>query len=190
MGVYVTAICLSFAIRGVWPAFRLELPAGKLVGYFFIILVLGGPLGEEIGWRGVLQPLLHRKLSPFAASFVIALIWFGWHVPLFWLEGAAQKGGSILHFLTSTTAFSFLFTWLYLRTQGSLFLAVLFHTAVNFVSAVLAPGLVLAWQKEDFSGVLLLAVFGAAAVLFVVLGRKEFFRKPARPAAALAPSAL
>jgi CAAX protease family protein len=189
VGVYLAGLGLSFAIRGVWPAVKLELPASKLVGYFFLILVLGGPLGEEIGWRGVLQPLLHRKMTPFAASLIIAVIWFGWHVPLFWLEGAAQKGESILNFLASTTAFSFLFTWLYLKSRGSLFLAILFHTSVNFVSAVLAPGLVAAWQKEDASGVMLLAAFGVAAVLFVILGRRDFFRKPARHAVIPAPGA-
>jgi membrane protease YdiL (CAAX protease family) len=183
VGVYLAAIGLSAAVRGVWPAVKLEIPAGKLVGYFFLILVLGGPLGEEIGWRGFLQPLRHRRWSPCVASVIIALIWFCWRVPLFWLEGAAQKGESILNFLASTTAFSFLFTWLYLKARGSLFLAILFHTSINFVSAVLVPGLVAVWQKENSSGGMLLAVFGVAAVLFVVLDRKAFFRKPVRTAA-------
>ena len=179
VGLYLAAMGLSFVLRGVRPAVRLELPAGQIIGYLFLILVLGGPLGEEIGWRGVLQPLLHRTLTPFAASLVIAAIWFGWHVPLFWLEGAAQKGESILNFAVSTTAFSFLFTWLYLKARGSLFLAVLFHTSINFVSAVLVPALVSSWQKDAASGVTLLALFAAAAVLFTVLGRREFFRRPA-----------
>jgi CAAX protease family protein len=177
VAVYLGAVAVSSVIRGVWPAGKLELPAGQLIGYFFLILVLGGPLGEEIGWRGLLQPLLHRRLTPFAASLAIGLIWFGWHVPLFWLEGAAQKGESILSFAASTTAFAFLFTWLYLKARGSLFLAILFHTSINFVSAVLAPALISAWQKEPASGVVLLALFGVAAILFIVLGRRSFFRR-------------
>jgi membrane protease YdiL (CAAX protease family) len=176
VGIYFAAVSVWALTKGAWPAVKLELPAGKLVGYFFLILVLGGPLGEEVGWRGVLQPLLHRRLTPFAASAVIALIWFAWHIPLFWLEGAAQKGESILNFAVSTTAFAFLFTWLYLKSRGSLFLAILFHTSINFVSAVLVPALLAAWQK-DASSVILLALFAAAAVLVVVLDRKEFFRR-------------
>ena len=176
--IYLAGMGLSFVLRGVRPSVQAGLPAGQAIGYLFLVLLLGGPLGEEIGWRGVLQPLLHRRRSPFVATLTIALIWFAWHIPLFWLEGAAQKGGSIVNFAISTTAFSFLFTWLYLKARGSLFLAILLHTSINFVSAVLAPALVPSWEKDAASGLILQALFVAAAILVVVLGRREFFRKP------------
>ncbi len=107
--------------------------------YFIIILFVGGPLGEELGWRGFLQPQLHKRFNPFVASLIISAIWILWHLPLFWLEGAAQKGGSILNFTILVVCMSFLFTWLYLRTNGSLMLALLFHTSVNFFTAYLIP---------------------------------------------------
>jgi membrane protease YdiL (CAAX protease family) len=58
--------------------------------YFVIIAFAGGPLGEEIGWRGFLQPQLQNKYTPLKTSIIIAAIWLSWHIPLFWLEGAAQ----------------------------------------------------------------------------------------------------
>jgi membrane protease YdiL (CAAX protease family) len=49
--------------------------------------LLGGPLGEEPGWRGYALPRLERVLSPVRASLVLALLWVGWHIPLFFYPG-------------------------------------------------------------------------------------------------------
>ena len=49
--------------------------------------LLGGPLGEEPGWRGYALPRLEHALGPVRASLVLALCWTGWHLPLFWYPG-------------------------------------------------------------------------------------------------------
>jgi uncharacterized protein len=49
--------------------------------------LLGGPLGEEPGWRGYALPRLERALGPVRASLLLALFWTGWHLPLFWYPG-------------------------------------------------------------------------------------------------------
>ncbi|HEV8268867.1 MAG TPA: type II CAAX endopeptidase family protein, partial [Thermoanaerobaculia bacterium] len=95
------------------------------------ILVLGGPLGEEVGWRGWLLPRLLQSTSPATASLVVALFWFVWHFPLFFMEGATQKGTSIVSFAAAVLAMSFLFTSLHQETNGSLFWAVAFHLSIN-----------------------------------------------------------
>ena len=44
--------------------------ASVVIIYFFIIAILGGPLGEEIGWRGFLQPALSKRYSPAVSSLL------------------------------------------------------------------------------------------------------------------------
>ena len=49
--------------------------------------LLGGPLGEEPGWRGYALPRLEAHLGPLWASLVLAFLWAGWHLPLFLIPG-------------------------------------------------------------------------------------------------------
>ena len=121
------------------------LPAEKLGGqlislplYYLIVLIIGGPLGEEIGWRGFLLPHFLQDRKPFLASLLVAAIWFGWHLPLFWLPGASQAGTPIGGFAAFIAAWSVLFTWVHLGTRGSLLAALLLHTSINTFSVVIS----------------------------------------------------
>ncbi len=105
--------------------------------YFVIVLVIGGPLGEEIGWRGYLLPHLLKGRDPLYASLLVWIIWFGWHLPLFWLPGASQEGVSIPAFLLFIAAWTVLFTWVYLGTSRSLLSVLLLHTSINTLSLFL-----------------------------------------------------
>jgi membrane protease YdiL (CAAX protease family) len=42
-------------------------------------------IGEEIGWRGFLWPLLRRRYSFVKSSAVMFVVWWFYHVPLVWL---------------------------------------------------------------------------------------------------------
>ena len=48
----------------------------------FLQNLLGGPLGEEPGWRGFALPRLQKRLPPLVASVVLGLLWANWHLPL------------------------------------------------------------------------------------------------------------
>jgi len=79
-----------------------------------IILIIGGPLGEEIGWRGYVLPRLLKQKSGLAANGIIFLMWTVWHLPLFWLEGSFQQGTSIATFLVVVaTVLSIVYLGLY-----------------------------------------------------------------------------
>jgi membrane protease YdiL (CAAX protease family) len=52
-----------------------------LLPHLAVTLVVGGPLGEEPGWRGFALPRLRAAWHPVAASVVLGLIWAGWHLP-------------------------------------------------------------------------------------------------------------
>lgn len=175
--VYVSTAGITYLID---PAL---LKFGKLPGlpeaviYLFIIAVLGGPLGEEIGWRGFLQPKLLKRFTPLTASVIIAFIWLLWHIPLFWLEGAAQSGGSIGYFGLSVFAMAFLFTLLYLKSKGSLLLAIIFHTMINYVSAFIMPTILPASETDKTFGHISTYLLLGLAILFFFANYRTFTAK-------------
>jgi membrane protease YdiL (CAAX protease family) len=127
----------------------------------FVSVLLAAGVGEETGWRGYALPMMLGRTHPLLASVVIGCLWALWHAPLFFLAGTVQHrilsvGGGLL-FLGFCIFWSVLFTWLYLASRGSLFMAVLFHTASDFASVFLNP-----LQSETTLGVLTLLLALAA----------------------------
>jgi len=56
-----------------------EMPAltnlGTLPIAFIYILLLGGPLQEEFGWRGFLLDRLQNKMSAVLSSMTVGVVW-------------------------------------------------------------------------------------------------------------------
>jgi membrane protease YdiL (CAAX protease family) len=148
------AIVLATGMAGsALPSIRLGL-LGVLAAEFVRILLVGGPLEEEIGWRGYALPRLLDKCSPRTASILLGIVWGFWHVPLYFVAGTGQAatlaGGmsaafAIGGFVGWTIGLSILFTWLFIRTRGSLIVVILFHASVDLAAfvpaAVGAPGM-------------------------------------------------
>jgi len=104
----------------------------KFVMLFFVMAAIDGPLGEEIGWRGVLLPELLRKMSPLAAAAIVGVVWYAWHVPLYAAEEKLADFGEHALFLYSCVALSVIFTWFFLKSGGSTFLMIYLHDATNY----------------------------------------------------------
>lgn len=120
--------------QGGWPQLEGQpwfaiLPAIVAAG------IAGGPLGEEIGWRGYALPRLAESSGLAAASVLLGVVWACWHLPLFFLAGlneyGDQFGQSFPTYLLQVTALSVALAWLFCNTGGSLLLAVLMHSAIN-----------------------------------------------------------
>lgn len=150
-----------------------------LLGEFIRILLFGGPLGEEIGWRGYALPRLLRDHSPFKASVLLGLVWGVWHAPLYAIAGTGQNemlrsGGSFpflfVAFVVWTIGLSILFTWLYKMAQGNLLVIILFHTAIN--TAVFLP----AFMGVQ-SGTVPLLNAGLTWVAAIIVSRSRLFRQ-------------
>jgi membrane protease YdiL (CAAX protease family) len=108
----------------------------KFVLFFFVMAFVDGPLGEEIGWRGVLLPELLRKMPPLAAAAVVGVVWYAWHVPLYAADGRLSNAFEHVFFLYTGLALSIIFTWFFLKSNGSVFLMIYLHDATNFSTFV------------------------------------------------------
>lgn len=97
-----------------------------------------GPLGEEPGWRGWLQPAAEKR-SLFWAPVFLGIIWAAWHAPLFGFESFRQGIASIPIWLTGYTisliAASCAFGALYRWSRGSVPICVFAHAVLNITAA-------------------------------------------------------
>ena len=121
------------------------IPASPAVGHiplaianFGLVFLIGGPLGEEFGWRSYALPALGAKMGWRWASIVIGVIWGLWHLPLFFTAGTAQFQMSLPMFMLNILAGSVLFSWLFLQSKGSVIPALVAHTSLNAWAGMLS----------------------------------------------------
>lgn len=183
LAVVFSAIGLNLAL-GAPPSALAELdPWYLLVLVFAVRLVnpLDGPMGEEPGWRGFALPRLQAEWSPLIATLILALLVVGWHLPLLFLPG--QELPAIL--LLATVATTFLYTWIFNHTRGSVLMTLVAHAAegtitlgaIGFVGADLsrfAPLYAAAWC--------------AVALALVVFDRRHWLDRA--PAVARSPGSV
>ncbi|MGN8551357.1 UNVERIFIED_CONTAM: CPBP family intramembrane metalloprotease [Microbacterium sp. SLM126] len=143
----------------------------SILTVFGLTLLFGGPLGEEVGWRGWLLPTLQLRLSPLLASLMVGLVWGLWHLPLH-LRGdydadmGAGPAGFALR-IASSCLLAVLFTWLYNRSRGGLLVMILLHTSVNNSSGY--------WMPVNTGTTAVLLVVAVA----VVIADRMYARPPA-----------
>jgi membrane protease YdiL (CAAX protease family) len=98
---------------------------------FVLVFLIGGPLGEEFGWRGFALPSLEARFSPLWASLILGFIWTVWHLPLFFISDSAQQNLPFGLYALLTIPLTILITWVYHGSGNSLLLVMLFHAAIN-----------------------------------------------------------
>ena len=108
-----------------------------MVVNLFLVFLIGGPLGEEFGWRGVVLPALEARMPSPLASLVLGGIWTSWHLPLFFVSTSAQSGLPFWLFGLLTLPLCVLITWVYHGSKESLLLVMLLHAGVNTWSGAL-----------------------------------------------------
>lgn len=132
--------------RGSLPPLR---SAGETVTHpvvllgFVITMFLGGPLAEELGWRGYALDRLQHAWGPSGATFTLGGVWILWHLPLFYLRGTSQQlmGLGTVRFLVwavQLLALTVLITWVYNRTHRSTLAAMLMHFFANATTTLVA----------------------------------------------------
>jgi membrane protease YdiL (CAAX protease family) len=124
----VAAIAMQTAMIGDGLDLRLFDPSLEILPHFLLVLVVGGPLGEELGWRGFALPRLQAVSPLWLSTLLLALAWAGWHLPLWWI---AEIPSSFAFYVVGVIPLTFLFTWLSVRSSGSVLIAMLFHASIN-----------------------------------------------------------
>ena len=152
---------------GPWP----------LLPFIFLqTLLVGSPMGEEVGWRGYALPRLQAGRSALGASVILGLLWGLWHLPLYLTRGHPLSEEFFGWFLLGIVADAVLFTWVYNNTRGSLLLALLFHASIVVTDLFVAPA-----ETTTLSGIAL--KWGVVAVVVALAGPARLSRQPQPPAA-------
>lgn len=156
----LSPLAVGLAAMGVYALAGGTVPAIKFNVLALVFLVIGGPLAEQMGWRGYAEPRLQARFGAWMGSLIGGVLWALWHLPGFvWPSLLYNVPLPFTWFLLQVVAWSFLFTWLYNHTQGSLLLAFLFHWSIDAMTSVLpiaTPGI--AWSNVALSWLLVLAI--------------------------------
>lgn len=98
------------------------------------MMLFGGGL-EEAGWRYILQRELEKKYSLVISTLVVGVIWWLWHLPLFYIQGVGQYGQNYFEFGILVLGMAFALASIR-RNTNSVWLCVLFHCLVNSLGGV------------------------------------------------------
>jgi len=103
-------------------------------------LIIAGPLSEEFGWRGFLQKRVNKEFSPISGSIIIGIVWSLWHLPLFYIIGTSQHEFNVpfFPFMILIISSAFVYTYIYIKSNGSLFTAILLHWLFTYIFQVIA----------------------------------------------------
>jgi uncharacterized protein len=179
LAVLLVAVGLNIALGAGSPSLAQVGPLSALLMVYAVRLInpLDGPMGEEPGWRGFALPGLQASRSPLVATLILAPLVALWHVPLVVTH---QFSPAIL---LGAFTFTFVATWVFNHTGGSVFMTILLHTAQGTIGLLAGVGFVgaaLAQLACVYSVVWLVVAIG-----LVIFDRKAW-RSPA-PAPATTP---
>jgi len=166
---------------------NMSLSALPLALVFFVSAIPTGALAEELGWRGFLLPRLLNTKGAAVASLIVGVVWFTWHVPLFWAPTGTTVSGqpvtlqAIAGYFGFVISISFIFTWLYENTNRSVLLAILFHASLNAgIPFMLFPDIALTVGGSPGEALRSASHFAtvpigiAIALILVIYGTKRF----------------
>jgi hypothetical protein len=96
-----------------------------------------GPLGEEASWRGFALPRLQIGFGPVVGSLILALVWTGWHLPLFLLDNWTSS--TLAQFWLIVSMLSVIMTLGYNISGGNLWVVILMHATFNALPRIMGP---------------------------------------------------
>jgi membrane protease YdiL (CAAX protease family) len=145
----------------------------------FIPNLVGGPLGEEAGWRGFALPRLQRRFDPVTSSIVLGFFWANWHLPLI---VAHVYNVEWWQFTIVTLAASVFLTLGFNRSGGSILCAVLVHGVYNIGTGIILNDMIrkaTLYNNSVQHNVLWLAYGGVAALVCILTKGRLYYNASA-----------
>jgi membrane protease YdiL (CAAX protease family) len=142
------------------------------IGVYWLANLVCFGFGEEIGWRGFLQPQLEQRYPTVVAANVVAIVWAAWHLPLFGITPSyrAMPAIGFLGFAASIWVASWIFAWLSRLGRGSLLIVAVFHAWFDIATT------------SPLGPELLPTVMGAGVTLIGLVVLHHLLRTSAAPA--------
>ena len=98
---------------------------------FLTTLIAGGPLFEEIGWRGYLQGKLLTRHSILVTGILVGIFWGIWHIPLFFIKGMFHEDIPLDQFAITVLLMSVIIVYIQVKANAGIWPALLLHTYMN-----------------------------------------------------------
>ena len=186
LGVWLIAYSLLF--KGA-PLINLTHNWSLLLSSFLPNVVFGlliPAIGEEPGWRGFALPRLQSQYGPILGTIILGALHGVWHLPAMFtpLLGPFTVMGFIAFVLTATAG-TFIYTWIFNNTRGSVWIAMVIHASSNAASGLVGALVpkdveVSGWLKVLESGWLNVIAFSIAALVLILLTRGTLGYRPDR----------
>lgn len=181
-GWYVLAFGIPFGVAAVA---RIILVAsgtpvngmGSITAIEAVIFVL--VIGEEIGWRGFLQPRLRLRMSLPVAGVATGIAWVMWHLPLYLAPDQGIE--AFVRFAWWVIPLSVTMGVVAEWARFSVIVATVMHGAANIATPILLPSVDRTWWLVATG-----ALYVVVAAVLVVVARQRGADEPA-PATVSAP---
>jgi membrane protease YdiL (CAAX protease family) len=183
VGIPIVIVLGTIVIPGALEAFQ-PIIGPLLLAYplaFMLTFFLGGPLGEEPGWRGFALPRLQERNGPLWGSIILGVLWALWHFPLFWTGvWTPPTAANMIMFILMITGLTIIMTWVFNHVGGSLLITMLMHTSFNTFANKIDSPLFPAPIFNDYGLLPVLIGFCGTAIVLIVVTRGRLGYKSSR----------
>ncbi len=134
----------------------------------FVVQLVTGAVGEELGWRGFLLPRLGKRFGEMTAAWMMAILWSLWHVAAYFVPGMPHQIMPPLLTLLFVALFGVFLAFVFNRAGESALASILAHLSLNIASGFGGVQLssVVFWRTQ-------VAIFGALALLIALTSRRR-----------------
>lgn len=140
----VVTLILSATSRQFLPGIIVSKDVPSLLVFGISYGLIGGGLLEELGWTGFAIPAIRLRHNVIRTALIVGFLWGAWHfMVIYWMS---DPNGEVpvwlllpIQLFSWLPAYRILMVWVYERTGGSLFIAMLMHASLSASMLILQP---------------------------------------------------